>query len=107
MLRLPLCLTGWQGEASDPIEPQPGIQQFGLEGRAGMPQYKLRMATAALCQGAGGPIAMTIPLGSILKVTDESADASGLVEAEWDGRSVRIFSVDLRSHGELLKVRSA
>jgi hypothetical protein len=72
-----------------------------------MPQYKLRMATAALCQGAGGPVAMTIPRGSILKVTDECADASGLVEAEWDGRGVRIFSVDLRSHGELLKVRSA
>ena len=70
------------------------------------PRYKLRTATVAVCQGDEGPVAITIPCGSILNVTDDRENASGLVEAEWDGKRVHVFSVDLHSRGELVKARS-
>ena len=70
------------------------------------PQYKLRTATVAVCQGDEGPVAITIPRGAILKITDDRASASGLVEADWNGRRVHVFSVDLHSRGEVVKARS-
>lgn len=70
------------------------------------PQYKLRTDTVAICQGDEGPVAISIPRGAILKVTDDRTNASGLVEADWNGTRVHVFSVDLHSRGELVKARS-
>ena len=71
------------------------------------PQYKLRLATVAVCQEDGGPVLVTIPRGTILRVPDAWAHPTGFVEAEWNSRRVHIFSVDLHARGELVKARSA
>ena len=70
-----------------------------------MLQYKLRTATVAVCQGTDSLVAITIPCGAILKVADNLVNVADLVEADWDGVSVQIFSADLVTRGELLKVR--
>ena len=72
-----------------------------------MLRYKLRTATVAVCQGAGRPVAMTVPCGAILNVPDESMNSIGLVEVVWKGNSVQVFAEDLHSRGTLINARSA
>ncbi len=72
-----------------------------------MLRYKLQFATVGVHQGAAHPVAVTIPSGTTLQVTDDSADANGFVEVEWHGERLQIFAVDLQNRGQLIKVRSA
>jgi len=72
-----------------------------------MVRYKLRTKTVCVCKGASRPDLIFIPAGAILRVLDGSANSTGLVEVEWEGNNVQIFSADLRDRGELIKARSA
>ena len=69
-------------------------------------RYKLRTATVAFIQEAARSIAITIPSGTILTVPDGLANAAPLVKAEWAGKSIQIFVVDLRHRGEPIKAWS-
>ena len=69
-------------------------------------RYRLRTATVAFIQEADRSIAITIPSGTILTVPDRLANATPLVKAEWDGKSIQIFVVDLRDRGELINAWS-
>jgi polyphosphate kinase len=71
-----------------------------------MLRYKLRSTTVAVHQAASHPVVVTIPSGSILRVADDSPGTAALVEAEWDGRTVQVFAVDLHDRAELIKARS-
>ena len=51
----------------------------------------------------GGFPAVLIPSGSLLNVPDDSVNATGFVEVEWDGMSVQVFAVDLRDRGESIR----
>jgi ribosomal protein L25 (general stress protein Ctc) len=70
-----------------------------------MLRYKLRTTTVAVHQEATRSVAISIPAGTVLKVFDSSANSSGLVDVEWDGKRVQVFAVDLRDRGELFRVR--
>jgi len=72
-----------------------------------MLRYRLRTTTVAVHQEATRPVAVSIPAGTLLRVPDDSANARGFVEVEWDGRRVQIFAVDLLVRRELVKIRSA
>ena len=72
-----------------------------------MVRYRLRTTTVAIHQEATGPVATSIPAGTVLKVSDDATNSSGFVEVEWDGKSVQVFAVDLRDRGELIKALTA
>jgi hypothetical protein len=65
------------------------------------------MSSSGLQKGVSHPIAISIPAGSFLRVPNNPANATGLVEVEWDGETVQMFAVDLRDRGELIKAMSA
>jgi hypothetical protein len=69
--------------------------------------YRLQTKTLVLRKGVTRPIAMSLPAGSILRVSEDFLNASGLVEVEWEGETVRIFAVDLRDRGEFIQAMSA
>jgi len=72
-----------------------------------MPYYTLRTETLGVEQTGIRPVAISIPAGVVLKVSDVLPDAAGFVEAEWEGKSVQIFASDLRERGQLITARSA
>jgi hypothetical protein len=79
----------------------------GLRNGERMLRYRLPTTTVAVHREAAQPVAISIPSGTVLTVPDDSANSSGFVEVEWDGKSVQVFAVDLRDRGELIKARSA
>ena len=72
-----------------------------------MLSYRLRTTTVCVHQAAARPVAVSIPAGSVLRVPDGLVNAAGFVDAEWEGKKVRIFAVDLGDRGELLMAMSA
>jgi hypothetical protein len=69
--------------------------------------YRLHTKTLVLRKGVTCPIATSLPAESILRVAEDFLDASGLVEVEWEGETVRIFAVDLGDRGEFIQAMSA
>jgi hypothetical protein len=69
--------------------------------------YRLNTKTLGLKEGLTHLIAFSIPPGSFVRLVESSVNASGLVEAEWDGEKIQIFAADLRARGELVRVMSA
>jgi len=72
-----------------------------------MLRYRLRTTTLAVHEEATRPVAISIPAGTVVRVSDNSANSGGFVEVEWDGNNVKVFAVDLRDRGELIKARNA
>jgi hypothetical protein len=72
-----------------------------------MLHYRLRTTTVAVHQEATRPVAISIPAGTVLRVHNDSANFSGFVEVEWNGKSVQMIAVDLHDRGELIKALSA
>jgi len=68
---------------------------------------RLKTTTVGVHQAAARPVAISIPAGSVLRVPDGLVNAAGFVDAEWEGKRVRIFAVDLSDRGDLLMVMSA
>ena len=93
----------WDGMThKDLMGPVAGQQRSGH-----MPRYRLRRVTVAVRQSAAQPVAIYIPAFAVLEVPEGAVNSSGFAEVEWDGKSVRMFAVDLRDRGELIKARSA
>ncbi len=72
-----------------------------------MLRYRLRTTTLGVCQKSTRPVAISIPAGTILKVADALASATGFVEVEWHGERIQMLAVDIRERGDLIKTRSA
>jgi|KBSSwiStaDraftv2_1062776.scaffolds.fasta_scaffold1240578_2 hypothetical protein len=68
--------------------------------------YRLRTSSSGLQKGVTHPIAISIPAGAIVRVPNNTANAVGFVEVEWDGETVQMFAVDLRDRGELINAMS-
>ena len=67
-----------------------------------MPHYRLRTRTVAVPEeGFDGSPAIFVASGTVLKVPDDLANATGFVEIEWDGKRIQMFARDLRERGEL------
>ena len=72
-----------------------------------MLRYRLRTATVGVHQeiGCTHSVVIIIPSGTVVKVFDGSATASGFVDVDWDGERVQLFAVDLADRGEIMKAR--
>ena len=70
-------------------------------------RFKLRRAILALEKCAIGRVAVSIPVGTVLTVADGFAKAAGFVNADWNGKNVQVFAVDLLIRGESIKAMSA
>ena len=70
-----------------------------------MLQYAMRKTTMGVEQGITGPVAIPIPAGTVLRVCEDCVNGSGFVEAEWDGKRVQVFAVDIRNRGELIQAK--
>ena len=50
----------------------------------------------------GKRIPVTVPKGAVVKVMNGPLDGTRLVDVEWDGEAVMMFTVDLRERGTLI-----
>jgi len=55
----------------------------------------------------GKRIPVTIPKGAVVKVVNGPLEGTHLVDVEWDGNMVMIFTSDLRERGTLVAQASA
>ena len=65
-------------------------------------QYRLKTPTLAIMAHDGQKIPMTIPQGGIVVVVNGPLDGTRLVDVEWGGKTVMMFTTDVRERGERL-----
>jgi hypothetical protein len=66
-------------------------------------RYRIRDSTIAMFQEGEVHLARTVSAGTIVELPGESPlDGDRLVEVVWNGRSVLMFTQDLRSRAELI-----
>jgi hypothetical protein len=64
--------------------------------------YRLNTPTLAIVTCDRQKIAITIPLGGIVTVSQTDINGDRLIDVIWEGRSTMIFAQDLRDRGELV-----
>ncbi len=65
--------------------------------------YKLNTPTLAIMSLPNGKrIPVTVPKGAIVTVVNGPLDGTRLVDVEWDGDMVLMFTIDLRERGSLI-----
>jgi hypothetical protein len=65
--------------------------------------YKLNTPTLAIMSLPNGKrIPVTVPKGAVVKVVNGPLDGTRLVDVEWEGDSVMMFTIDLRERGTLI-----
>jgi hypothetical protein len=70
--------------------------------------YKLNSPTLAIMGLANGKrIPVTVPKGAVVKVVNGPLNGTRLVDVEWDGEAVMMFTIDLRERGTLIAQASA
>ena len=70
-------------------------------------RYRLKSSTIAILTcDEEHKYAITIPERDTVEVEDE-LNGNRLVDVEWEGRRVMMFTIDLRIRGELVLTRSA
>lgn len=52
-------------------------------------------------------ISVTVPKGAVVKVVNGPLDGTRLVDVEWEGEVVMMFTIDLRERGTLVAAASA
>ena len=62
--------------------------------------YRITSPTLCMFPENGRYVAHTIPKGSINTIESETFDGNKLVEVSLDGKTVMMFTQDLRSRGE-------
>jgi hypothetical protein len=66
--------------------------------------YRVGTPTLAILSLPNGKrIPRTVPKGAIVTVLNGPLDGTRLVDVEWDGQMVMMFTVDLRERGTLIK----
>ena len=62
--------------------------------------YKLNTPTLAIMSLPNGKrFPMTVPKGTVVKVVNGPLDGTRLVDVEWEGKTVMMFTIDLRERG--------
>ncbi len=67
-------------------------------------RYRLKTPTLAIINQDGQNRPITIPHGAVVKVIDGPLDGNRLVDVKWDGKTVMMFTTDIRERGEQLGV---
>ena len=63
-------------------------------------RYRLNTPTLAILTLDGHNLPVTVPMGSIVQVKNGPLDGDRLIDVVWDGRTVSMFTIDLRDRGE-------
>jgi len=67
-------------------------------------RYRIKDSTIAMFQEDGVHVAKTVLAGAVVEVHYSSPmDGDRLVEVVWNGRSVLMFTQDLRSRAEMIE----
>lgn len=64
--------------------------------------YRLNTPTLGILEQDGHKTPITIPSGGMIELTLERIGGKGLAYVHWEGKSVMIFTTDLRERGELV-----
>ena len=67
-------------------------------------RYRLNTPTLAVVKQDGQNRPTTIPSGAVVKVTDVPLDGNRLVDVKWEGKTVMMFTTDIRERCERLGV---
>lgn len=59
-------------------------------------RYRITEPTIAISQDGGRGVAHTVSAGSIVELQNGPMDADKLIEVIWNGRTVMMFTQDLR-----------
>jgi len=65
-------------------------------------RYRLNTSTLAIVNGDGQHSPVTVPAGSIVEVVAGPLDGNRLIDVEWEGKTLMMFTIDIRERGELL-----
>ena len=70
--------------------------------------FRLRSKTIAVEEGDSGPVATTVPEGSVVRVVRGPAPSdTRLVDVEWRGRRLWMFAVDIEQRGDEVSAMGA
>lgn len=65
-------------------------------------RYRLKTPTLAIMANDGDRIAVTIPIHGEVEVVDGPMNGDRVVDVLWEGKTVMMFTTDLRELGERL-----
>jgi hypothetical protein len=63
-------------------------------------RYRITNPTIALFHEDGRHVARTVPAGAVIHVDRAAFDGNKLVDVTWEGKTVMMFTQDLRSRAE-------
>jgi hypothetical protein len=66
-------------------------------------RYRINSPTIALFEQDGRHVADTVPAGALIEINSDTFDGENLLEVVWDGKSVLMFTQDLRKRAEPAK----
>jgi len=59
-------------------------------------RYRLNTPTLAIANEDGQHHPVTVPRGAVVKVVDGPLDGNRLVDVRWEGKTVMMFTTDIR-----------
>ena len=65
-------------------------------------RYRILTPTLAIMDHDGQKIPITVPVGSEITVVDGPLDGNQLLDVEWAGNTMMMFTTDIRERGERL-----
>jgi hypothetical protein len=62
-------------------------------------RFRIQTPTLAILSQDGHRIPITIPQGATIEVIDGPLDGNRLVDVNWEGKTLMMFTIDLRERG--------
>jgi hypothetical protein len=69
--------------------------------------YRMRTPTLAIILHDGHMVPLTIPKGGEIEVIGGPADDDRLLDVTWEGKTVLMFTIDIRGRGERVYEKGA
>jgi hypothetical protein len=67
-------------------------------------RYRLNTTTRGVFNQDGQKRPITIPPGAVVKVMNDPLDGNHLIDDKWDGKTIMMFTTDIRERCEKLPV---
>jgi hypothetical protein len=64
--------------------------------------FRLHTPTLGITTVDGQNLAITVPKGAVISVVDGPMDGTRLVDVTWDGKTLMMFTIDLKQRGQQL-----
>lgn len=83
-------------------EEKSGSTQVDLVSSLRAQTYRLKNSTLAILDQDGRKIPMKIPTGSTVEIVEQDLNGNRLVDVNWEGKKVMMFTTDLRERAEAI-----